>query len=1071
MKKLLSLLIIIAVAAGSITVGCAAGSVRLKITGTHPNGSITLEPVTAENGVIAFSGSYSYGSGYSVTLKIVDDETGDIYALAEKTTKNKGVFSLSAGLRDEAQGRQMTAFLMGEKDTEAYKVCFVYDNLSADEQITVISVNNTDTVTIGTIEEKGTYFTVGGTYSKGAGYNINFALKGTQNGVSYAQKSAKSKNGGAFTFTFELPLEAYGKRLTITLQSDGSTDTASVVFTCSGGYSKNKLVIAKYVSDIEALIEKCGQRDISVEYEKSNLAIINRFDTFLDGFYTDGLNGEYEHNYKVILELAEKTISDLNGYLSGEKLEKVAPIYKSSDIETDGQSFIAEVDIKGERQRRTVFLNGYGHWADAISDYDSLASMGANVSHYEVGPNSILQKSGSSYTVNSAGVQAVKDVFKKAEDSNISLTFMTVMSYFPDFLYELYPDIANGGNKSDFPTSVPYNPTHPQVKAALETFLRALIPEIKDYKSFSNICLAGEPMFISRQYPDKYYLPEYREFLKNKYGTVSALNAAHKTSWTGFDKVTFPATDSNVNTASYIDYREFNDGILTEWFEYLKEVVKGIDPSIPVHVKCTSYISSGGSGARRRFCGTNYEKWSPVMDLNGCDAWSNYGTLSDKVQGKTMWYDFMTSMKNVPVVNSEDHFLLERDDGKIVYNDNEYLMGMADVWQGAIHGRASSVYWLWDKSARTKEGPWYYNCNLTRRADYVAGIAKTNHDLNRLADEVTAIQKKDARVAVMYSNYSQISRQYHSAAMFAAYSRLVNSGEKVFVANDTYPEKINENENLKLLIVPVCEYMPEKVWEEMRKFENRGGKIIFAEYNNSYFNENGTALDASLKTEVLANAQRVSFGGYDAGYIMTGCESVYGAIDAYVGTLEREVTVSESTGSTEWTAAKYGDGYAVNLFNTSEDIVSAGITLANTTEAVFFDLTENEALNGGQISLKPYETKLVMVIPTGGVHRFLSESGEVLSSLCTGKITAEVKTSARPNAPYIHAVAMYKDGGFAGVWTRAGNADAYGVINSSLDITVDKNADIDKLTIKSFLFDSFDNIKPYVPSAALGNHQ
>lgn len=112
-----------------------------------------------------------------------------------------------------------------------------------------------------------------------------------------------------------------------------------------------------------------------------------------------------------------------------------------------------------------------------------------------------------------------------------------------------------------------------------------------------------------------------------------------------------------------------------------------------------------------------------------------------------------------------------------------------------------------------------------------------------------------------------------------------------------------------------------------------------------------------------------------------------------------------------------------------------------------------------------------MVIPTGGVHRFLSESGEVLSSLCTGKITAEVKTSARPNAPYIHAVAMYKDGGFAGVWTRAGNADAYGVINSSLDITVDKNADIDKLTIKSFLFDSFDNIKPYVPSAALGNHQ
>ena len=68
MKKLLSILIIIAVAAGSITVGCAAGSVRLEVTETYPNGSITLDPVTAENGVIAFSGSYSHGSGYSVTL-------------------------------------------------------------------------------------------------------------------------------------------------------------------------------------------------------------------------------------------------------------------------------------------------------------------------------------------------------------------------------------------------------------------------------------------------------------------------------------------------------------------------------------------------------------------------------------------------------------------------------------------------------------------------------------------------------------------------------------------------------------------------------------------------------------------------------------------------------------------------------------------------------------------------------------------------------------------------------------------------------------------------------------------
>ncbi len=1074
MKKLLSFILIIMVASGSLTVGYAADTDYLDIIFARENGSITLEPIAADNGVLTFSGTYSHGAGYSMTLKIIDDETEQIYALAEKTTRNKGVFKIVAGLSAASYGRNLTAYLMGGKDSEAYKVSFNYGSLATDaEHITVYSVTNTDTVSLGGVQESNMQIVVSGTYSKGAGYKISFELSDTVKGTQYISKTANSKNGGAFSFDAELPLEAYGRKLTARIKSNKDTDWAELIFTCSGGPSKNKLMVTEYISDIEALIAECEAKGLSVEYEKTNLAVIKRFDGFIDDFYSNGNKTEYEHNIKVVLELGEQTVSDLNGYLDGTKAEKVAPIYKSSKITTDGQSFIGTTDVKGEERTQPIFLNGYGHWADALGDYDSFASLGINTSQYEVGPSSILKQSGSSYAVNASGVQKVKDVFAKAEENNLSVTFMTAVHYFPEFLYTMYPSIATDSLRGN--TMVPYNPTHPEVKNALEVFLRAVVPEIKDYKSFHSICLANEPMFVAIDHPDRYYEPAYRDFLKKKYGNVEALNRAHNSEWKSFDEVIFTVKDPRINTAEYIDYREFNDDILTEWFAWMKEIINDIDPTIPVHVKCSAYISSGGDGARRRFCGTNYEKWSQIMDLNGCDAWSSYGKVSSQLQGKMMWYDFMTSMKNAPIVNSEDHFLDERNDyatndTKIFYNENEYLMGMADVWQGAVHGRASAVYWLWDKSSRTQSGTWYYNCNLSKRADYIAGIGRINHDLNRLANEVTAIQKKGTRVGVMYSNYSQISEPYFSAAMYEAYRRMINSGEKVFVANDTYPEKINENEDLQLLILPVCQNMPEKVWEELKKFLERGGKLIFAECGNEYYDEKGGSLTSSLKNTVLSNSTRVSFSGWESGYKMTGCDAVYAAIDDALSGLEHSVTVAEASKNTEWTAVEYDGGYVVNLFNTSESDVNVSLKLTDGREFEAFDLTENEALKGDTLTLTTYETKLVKLTPITEVHRFTDGSGTEITALKEGDSFAEIKTTISPKASYTHVVALYNGNGLVKSENVSGTADNSGKIDSKVKINLDKNA-VSGSVIKSFLFDSLENIKPYIPSAVLGNQQ
>ena len=435
-----------------------------------------------------------------------------------------------------------------------------------------------------------------------------------------------------------------------------------------------------------------------------------------------------------------------------------------------------------------------------------------------------------------------------------------------------------------------------------------------------------------------------------------------------------------------------------------------------------------------------------------------------------MWYDFMTSLKNAPVINSEDHIL--RDNAEITYNENELNMNLADVWQGAIHGRAGAAYWLWDKSSRAAEGTIYYNSNLTRRVELVAGISRVNLDLNRLANEITAIQKKNARCAVLYSNYTQVAKSaLHTSAMYEAYRYLQNNGEKVYIVNDTYPEKLNENKNLELLIVPCADYMPEKVWQEIKKFEESGKTVIFAEYNTSYYNENGKSLNATLKNYVLKNATRVSFGGWNENTVsLLGCENVYSAIGNVISAFVKDVEVKSGNGETEWTSAKYEDGYVVNLCNYGEEVTEITISYKGKECGDIFDLTENKGISN-IISLSPYETKLVKIgcleeIKDG--MSFCYSNGNKATEIKADTISSIVKTNIGSEKSFVHMLAIYsKDNILKSVLTNYGFADKSGNVLSEIGVTVKEN-EVSDTVLKSYLFNSLEILEPYIPSAVLG---
>ncbi|MBR5152759.1 MAG: beta-galactosidase [Clostridia bacterium] len=1077
-QRILSVCIVLCVLLGTVQ-PVFAGRFSDVVSQTPVNqGNLTLNPVEISGDKLVLSGTHTSGkAGKHLSWQIVDG-MGRVYGIGEMRTASDGKFSVTSGVLPSAYGKLLTAQVRSLENDAISSAPFtcVYE-VDAGDFIAAGQVTLTDTIWIDSITYMNPAVVIQGAYAGNAGKTIKLTVVDAvdESVVYLSDLTARTTAGGGYIFTLNLPSSAWDKRVkaVITCTAEANGAAATVEFAFAGGYQANREKMVAYVSEIESLIATCEAQGLSVEYEKANYHIVNRFLGFLDEFLSAGQMAEYEYNYAAMLKLVGETIEALNGYLDGTLLEKVAPMYVASDITVRGQSLVATTNVKGERKEQPIFLNGYGHWADSLGDYPYLPDYGANYAHYEVGVSSILKgidESGN-YIINEENLARVKEVFRRAEENNLALTLATITHYFPKFIYEKYPEISNGYHPDDedfpYPDFMPFNPTHPEVLRAIKAYLDALIPAVKEYKSLSDIMIANEPFFISSEYPD-YYLKDYQAFLEEKYGNVISLYRAYGKWFNSFEDVTMP-TGQGMN-ARYMDWREFNDSILTQWFTELTDMVHELDATIPVHAKCSAYIASHNTGRRRNFCGTNYEQWSQVFDINGCDAWAIYGEAANTLQGKTMWYDFQTSLKNAPIINSEDHILRDsvNEENTVVYRDMEYRMNVADMWQGAIHGRAGSVYWLWDKSARTGEGSIYYNSNLTRRVDHVAAIGKVNLDLNRLANEVTAIQQKPARVAVMYSNYTQVGVEYHVAAMYEAYKYLQNNGEKVFIANDTYPEKINENENLELLIVPVGAYMPQKVWEEIQKFQNKGKQVIFAELDTAYYTEIGGSIGSTLKNAVLNNATRVEFGRWDSVNMeMSGCDAVYGTIREAIQGFRQDVQVTTGNGAVEWTAAEYGDGYVVNLCNHAEE--SAEVTISSEYEIIgdLFDLTENKAI-GETFTLAPFETKLIKITTVNSKTEFFYSDGTKADKVQNDTITVKLTAKADAGNDYVHLVALYSgDQYMYCVVSGKGKADKNGIIRSEVPISVQVGEHPETCQIKSYVFDSLTSLIPYIPAAEL----
>ncbi len=552
-------------------------------------------------------------------------------------------------------------------------------------------------------------------------------------------------------------------------------------------------------------------------------------------------------------------------------------------------------------------------------------------------------------------IERLQKVFEKAEELDMSIDLLITPHYFPTFLATKDPTINDGGK---VPTQfMPFNPTHPTVRKVLEKYIEILVPMVKDYKSLQSIVLSNEPAWNSNL--GTYYLPAYRDYLREKYNNdINVLNEAYGGSeYKDFDSIGWPRSMNA--SKSWNDYTTFNNAILAEYHAYLAAAVRKIDPTIPLHTKQMMTMLGGKPSWNRLETASDYELWLDSLDINGNDGGAA-GFNSEDAGNRGIfvlesWYDYLTSVKDAPCVNSEDHILSATD----VMNYGEFVPDQvaAQVWQGAVHGRGGTNLWLWEVKEFGEN-----NSLLTNRPMVVSKTTKAGFDLNRAAYEVTALQKTKRRVAIMQSNYTnQASDNTYNAYAYTNKCVLLN-GLRPFWLTDRNYKNIH---NYDLVILPDTICVSDEAFAEIKKYAENGGKLLILGKNALSMDENSVKRDEAEVQKVKDLAMDVVNVAY-LGYLVQNLDEVRDAIENAISTagldtiIVRDAETNEKVDTVEWLAGSYDGDLVVNLHNTSmESDKTVYIEVDGKRIDSFRELRSDKEYEDGVITLKTYQPVIV----------------------------------------------------------------------------------------------------------------
>jgi hypothetical protein len=302
-------------------------------------------------------------------------------------------------------------------------------------------------------------------------------------------------------------------------------------------------------------------------------------------------------------------------------------------------------------------------------------------------------------------------------------------------------------------------------------------------------------------------------------------------------------------------------------------------------------------------------------------------------QVEEMGYDLLHSFKNQPVFNSENHPIPNAT------GQYEYPMRhtRAVMWQGGLHHMGASTTWVWEQAKEDS-----LLDSIYFRPSNIWGQGRAFLDLNRLSDEVTAINRAKPTVAILYSPASIFWEKDYGKTVRDVYTALVCNGENVTFVSERQLAEHRVPPGLRI-VLPLATHVSSA---EARKFLIPQ-PIVFVGAECAKWDEYHRPQPALIPEKVVA----------------------VGDAHSLWESLRREgpgTRVLDAEGKPVWgiefRAVRYGNGFLVPMINHLKTARTVRLGMDGIADSAL-ELLSREVVSTEKLELKPMEAVLLRVEP------------------------------------------------------------------------------------------------------------
>jgi beta-galactosidase len=467
--------------------------------------------------------------------------------------------------------------------------------------------------------------------------------------------------------------------------------------------------------------------------------------------------------------------------------------------------------------------------------------------------------------------ETIDVITKLAEEQGLKVVVQVYMDSAPAWVGRKYPDslfVSSNGAVIHPESSPGYCRDHEGVRDAELKFYTALAQTAKKSPAFVGWDLWSEPHVINWATPTfidnpefcfcKYTVARFRNWIKKKYGTLDALNAAWYRHFNSWDEVEPNRLSTILSYTDFIDWKNFIADKLGEDLRDRFDAVKSVDP----HTVATSHAAGIGLFSSPLWWEGQSDDWTMTtqVDYYGTSFYPKHSSFVDRdVQWRGALLDFTRSFGYADGGRGFWIGELQAGFGTIALNVSPTVTP-ADLkiwsWSALARGAKAINFYAWYPMSTGYESGGYgmiqLDGTLTERSK-VAGSVAHVVDANQKA--FLAARPPKAEVAIVYNPLSHFVGGRQRETSYGGPQGEVNSIERdsmLGIYRALFPSNVPldfihinhlSQENLKqykLVFLPYPLMIPASSAVELKDYVRRGGHLV-AEARLGWSNEKGSS--------------------------------------------------------------------------------------------------------------------------------------------------------------------------------------------------------------------------------------